>query len=273
MAPNMYNRIEVNLLPPEMRPRPAVRYTSLINAAVITLTLVFIVFNVYFNVMEIISGRQESQRLDVEIKRREPIRQDYLELKQIEDDLLNYGRIITMASADYVDLPVVLARLSALLPDGVYLSRVTNYGSRNAGAQVEISVVLRCAERNEQLLLETLTNLKNEPVTADCYMRSADLTEIQLTAVQDMFDVAWEVSQPESGDPAANQEYEFELLVRLDRVLPPDGLITVADESEFFRGFALNPLPPAEDSGTEVPGSRTPPASNAPAGVEVEGTN
>ncbi len=209
----------------------------------------------------------------------------------MDDDLLHLGcgnsllaswgmqgrdffRMMENDSADYIDLPVVLARLSALLPDGVYLSQVTNQGSRSRGSEIELAVVLRSASRDEHLLLQTLTNLKNDPIMANCYMRTADLTEFQLSSLQDLYQARWEVTTPHDGDPMQNQEYEFELMVRVDRVLPADGLSTTADESEFFKGFTLQAVPAApEAAGGAVAGSKTPPASNAPEGVEVEDTN
>jgi Tfp pilus assembly protein PilN len=276
MAPSLYSRIEINLLPPELRPRPAIRYTALVNALVIVLTIGLIGFDVSFNIARIRSLRHEKQTLAAQIKQREPIRQDYLALTQIESDLQDYGRIITMASADYVDMPVILARLAQLLPEGVYLGKVTNQGSKNRGSAIQMSVTLRSAKRDEQLLIQTLTNLKRDPILADCYMRTADLTEVPITNLQDMFKAKWEITTPAEADTTQNQEYEFELVINLERILPADGLVTVADESAFFKGFNLTPAPaaPTDGKAAEVPGSRTPPAVNgAPANTTVEGTN
>lgn len=276
MAPNQYSRIEINLLPPELRPKPAVRYTALVNAAVIAVTVLLIGFDAYFGFARIGELHQQQQTLQEELKRREPIKQDYLALKEIENDLSAYGRIISMASSDYLDMPVVLARVAQLLPEGVYLDRVTNQGSKNRGAAIQLAITLRSATRDEKLLIQTLTNFKNDPILSNCYMRNADLSEMPIDTLLTQFNANWEVTTPDSFGVPQNLEYEFLLLVNLDRVLPEDGLMLAADEADFFQGFALEPAPetPA-DGATEVPGSRTPPAasSNAPADVKVEGTN
>jgi hypothetical protein len=276
MAPSNYSRIEINLLPPELRPRPAIRYTALVNAAIIAITLVFIGLSVYSSLAKLKGLQQQQKSLEAQIEERKPVRQDYESLTQIEADLGNYGRIISMASADYVDMPVVMARLAQLLPDGVYLSRVTNQGSKNRGAAVQLGVTLRSARCDTQLLIQTLTNLKHDPIMCDCYMRNADTTELQLTSLQDLTKAKWEVSTPAGGNPAVSQEYEFDLVVNISRVLPSDGLTAVADESGFFKGFELKQVPNQEngEAAQEVPGSRQPPkAEGAPANAKVEATN
>ena len=270
MAQNLYSRIEINLLPPELRPRPAIRYTAWVSTVIIIVTVGLIGWNLFSSWETMRDLRLQKVALAQQINQREPIRQDYRELKQIESDLRDYGKIISMASSDYVDMPVVLARLAQLLPDGVYLSRITNLGTtKNRGEAIELSVTLRSAKRDEQLLIQTLTNLKQDPIMADCYMRTADLTDVPLTTLQDICQAKWDVAMPADSAFARNQEYEFEVLVSLSRVLPKDGLVLVADESDFFKGFSLKPVANGADdnTATEVPGSRTPPAGNSAEGA------
>ena len=270
-----YGRMDINLLPPELKPGPAVRYAMIFNVLIIAATLTYIALDSFLNLTMLSYARQERANLESEIEQNSRILADYDLLVGIRDRLVNYGRLIGLASADYVDIPVLLDRISHLLPDGVYLDRVTSDKS-TGGATVPILISLRASRRDPNLVINTLKAFKQDPLFAQSYMPGLETAEQPLGELMLQNEINWTATTPDTVAGVIAPEYTFELRALVPRKLDNVPLPVAIDQSVYFSsltkptgGSSTSSAAPPADSGQSgtSPGQTTP--AGPPAGVEV----
>jgi len=252
---NTYGRIDINLLPPEMQPGPMVRYGLLINVAVATLTLAFILINLYLGWVKLDLEREDLAQLQAGIDAQAYIEDDYNRLAGLGNKLSQYGSLIAYASLDYVDMPVVLDRLSKIIPDGVYLASVSNRGT--TGENVDLVVMLKSSDNSTDQIYQTLVNFKHDSIFANCYLPAVAFDEEPLDDLMARSGINWSVGGPDVDMNVISQQFDFQIHSRLNRPLPGVDLPTVMDDLPYFASLGL------ESSTNEQPADGTPPEGTA----------
>lgn len=263
---NTYGRIEINLLPPEMQPGPMVRYGLLINITISLLTLTFILLNLYFGYIKLDLIREDVEQLEGQAESLRYIENDYNRLASMGRQLSNYGRLVAYASLDYVEMPVVLDRMSRIIPDRVYLTRVFNV--RSPDDNINMVAQLNTSDDNPQLLIDTLRNFKQDGIFSECYLPAAAFIEESLDDVLDQAGVTWAVDGPNVPQTVLAEQYEFEIHSRLPRPLQGLNLPMVVDNLDYFATLEV-------DSSTAAGSAGGAPAATGqpPEGVTVEEVN
>jgi len=229
---NSYGRLEINLLPPELLPGPVVRYSLLINVLMIFATLAVIIVNAYIGWTKLDLERENTKTLNAQIQAKSYIQQDYIRLEAIGNKLAAYGRLIALASMDYVDMPVVLDRLSKIIPDGVYLDSVYNRGSETG--KISLEVLMKASQDDPRLVLAALRSMKGDDIFTNCYMPTAELKEESLDDLVTQIGVTWDASGPNVESSIYANQYEFSIHSLLPRPIGEPALPLIWDESGHF---------------------------------------
>lgn len=247
---NAYGRIEVNLMPPELLPGPAVRYALLINVLICMVTVAFIMVDVYFGWIELDLEKENLAQTEAEALSRQYIEHDYNRLANMGEKLANYGRLVALASMDYVDMPVVLDRISRVVPDGVYLKSVFN--QRAGSGNINMIVQLKSSNDDPRQMLNALNSFKQDDIFAKCFMPLAAFKEESLDELLTQVGVTWSVTGPEAPGSIISEQYDFEIHARLPRPLSGLQLPIELDDTPYFTSLSPPAAPPDEANGEEV---------------------
>jgi len=254
-----YGRIDVNLLPPELQPGPAVRYAVILNVLIIAVTLAYIALDSVRGLTMLSYARQDRTALEDQIAAGQAIVADYGRLVEIRDKVQRYGRLVGLASADYVDMPVLLDRVARILPDGVYVDRVTNDKDNVSPEHTVVVFGLRASRRDPQLVLDALRAFKSDKLFSNCYMPTLNYEELTLQDLMQRSQVSWNVSGPDVPGDITAQQFSFEIRASVPRRLADLGLPKSLDDSALFASFLL-PLP-ADTADALQPEQGTSPAA------------
>lgn len=250
-----YGRLEINLLPPELQPGPAVRYSMLINFALIAGLLAFLGLDMFLSLSKITGLRKNILELTSQNEQRQQVEKDYNDLVGIRDEIQHFGQIVGLASARYADMPVVLDRLSRILPDGVYVNTVTNSRAPSAQTTANVSVTLLAAKPDPRLIQRTLEAFKRDPIFSNCYLSRAAAAPQALDEYLRQIDVSWNTTGPDYSAAASADEYEFDINVTISQPMTIGGLPVVYDVSRYFKEFKVDipqAGPPAEAEQLDV---------------------
>lgn len=268
---NNYSRIEINLLPPELAPGPAVRALVIVNFALVAVTLATILVTAALPMFRITDLRNQIESAQSQINSLAPEEANHKTLMDIKDAVDGYGRIVSLASVDYVEVPLLLDRLAAVLPDGVYVKQVQNRTTRtrntaSSGAKADVIVQFSMAasRRDPKLIIDTLNAFKRDPLFSDCYLGMAEAVETPLRDMLERYGVDWTVSGPAGDSQPSAPEYEFEVQARLHRPLPSDVAPVSADFSTYLASVEFK-VPPPEPEGK---GRKRRPAAEQSGGAE-----
>ncbi|MBN2083443.1 hypothetical protein JW859_14705 [bacterium] len=233
---NSYGRLEINLLPPELLPGPVVRYAVLINVLIIFATLAVVIVNAYIGWTKLDLEKENSKALNAQIQAKRYIEEDYNRLEKIGNQLAAYGRLIALASMDYVDMPVVLDRLAKIMPDGVYIDSVYNRGSESGLINLEVN--MKASQDDPRLVLATLRSMKKDEIFNNCYMPSAELKEESLEDLITQIGINWNATGPDINTSIYASQYEFSIHSRLPRPVGGSALPLLWDESGHFAALS-----------------------------------
>jgi Tfp pilus assembly protein PilN len=248
-----YNRIEINLLPPELRPGPAVRYALVINFLVIAVTIAYLAVDSLFGMSRITSLHEDKTAVEQQIRDGQQVVADHQRLVLIHQAIVDYGKLIGMASANYVDMPVVLDRLARVMPDGVYLRSISNDKAAEQPGGANLVISLSASRRDPALLLETLRAFKGDPVFENCYMRFARFQEESLDQFLQRVGVNWSTTGPGIDDTLLAEQFEFDIHTRISTPIADLGLPVVQDDSVYFAEASLE-SPPREPRAEDEAG-------------------
>jgi hypothetical protein len=235
-----YDRIEINLLPPELQPGPAVRYGLMVNIAMIAGTVTFIVLDAIINSFKLNDLVAQNKNLEQTKVNLETVTADFNRLIAIDQQITNYGKMISLASGFYYDLPVVMDRISRLLPAEVYVDKVSNARTRKGSKSSQVSVALKTSRRDPRLMQQTLVAFKGEPLFQDCFLRTATFEQESLDPIKQRMNVDWSASGAEIDEQLLVDMYTFEIAVNLPLSARITGLPVAYDQSRYFEGYDID---------------------------------
>lgn len=120
----MERRLDINLLPPEFLPQPAIRWHPIYLALLYTLSI-FLVLYVGIACLDRIKGLEiEIEEVQAEISRLQPFAQAYDQAEESVKSLENLKRLFVHLEKHYVDWPLFLYHLEPNLPDGIWLTEI-----------------------------------------------------------------------------------------------------------------------------------------------------
>lgn len=265
-----YRHLDINLLPPELQPGPVVRYAVVINTLLIGVTVAFLVVDSFVGMTNIASLKRDIELKEDQIKAKATVISDYNELTNIETHVNSVGRLIALASADYVEMPVIMDRITRLLPDGVYLDRVTSDQRTVGSPSSKVRAVLAASRPDTALLVETFNRFKNDPILGDCYMRIAEFQGREIGPVLRAAGITWEASGPGITDFTNSEQFVFEIHSTVTPPVDTGGLYVTLDNTEYFDVFTETSLPAGGSAAGREEGGDV---AGAPSGVSVVEAN
>jgi Tfp pilus assembly protein PilN len=271
-----YSRVEVNLLPPELLPPPSVRIATIVNAFIVVGALMYIGVATYLVLIPMASARDQIGTLELQIAAKQPALDTYNQLMAVKESVDDYGRIISLASVDYIDLPVLMERLARIIPSGVYLTALSNEKPVEGAQNSIVQVSLATAERDPQLIRRTLEAFKHDTIFHDSYMRDATFKQESLEGQLDLYGVDWTASGPDVPESVTADRFTFEILANVSKPIDAGSLPISIDNSVFLADVEFKtPPPPVEDEkgakrSKAKKAAADAKAENAPEGVEVE---
>jgi hypothetical protein len=274
---NNYQRLEVNLLPPEMAPSPAVRGTVVISWIIGLATLLIIGINAFWSMQTISSMNRKVSDQKAELAKDKPIEDTYLALKDIRDHTEGRGKLVGMASASYVEFPVLMDRVARLLPEGVYLVTASSSGKSGASA---LDLTFKTATNDHSLAPRTLEAFNTCSLFSGASLRSEDFDQTSIGDVKKALGIDYDYSSPTITDSDTLPGYSFEIVANISSPVDVEDLPVTMDNSDYMTQFTLasdpNAVPdkaPATGAGAAA-GAAKPgqPAAGAPAsGGAAEG--
>ncbi|MCB1188699.1 hypothetical protein KDL29_16180 [bacterium] len=274
-----YRRIEINLLPPELQPGPAVRSALIINIALILVTMFTILLSAALSIYQLAQYKEDIDHRERSIKSLQSVKDGYQQLQRIDAAVGNYGKIIGIASTNYIDLPVLLSHLSGILPDRVYLTDISNVRAGNVNAvsvldakrPTFVTMTFRTANKDLGQIQNTLNRLKTDPVFANCVLTNASLDSQELSNLSELLGIAGTFELPTTFDGNQNHEYyEFIIRAEVQRPLPIEGSRVLNDQLALFKD--TNPLPDMApgQGGSAAQGGSTSQGGASPTGTPEE---
>ena len=259
-----YRRIEINLLPPELQPGPVVRSALIINITLILATFFTIGLTAALSLYRFAQTNEDIKDTKQRIKTLESVRAGYEQLQRIDAAVLNYGKVVGIASTDYIDMPVLLSHLSTVVPDGVYVTSVTNTRSGNASAasvldpnrSTLLSMTFRTSKKDLNQLIRTLDALKADSLLGNCALTNAILDSEGLNSLADSLGMDILFSLPDNPEfPQEYNFYEFVIRAEVRRPLEVPGSRIITEDLELFRASKPMPLNPTSPAPLETPGT------------------
>ncbi|MDQ3024824.1 MAG: hypothetical protein M3R04_10700 [bacterium] len=283
-----YRNIEVNLLPPELMPPPQVRTAVILNAVVILGVLTYMLHSVYSILGTVRSELDQIEEAKAEIKRKQPVVAMYTELTDAREKVDKYGRLVSLASVDYIDAPVLLDRLAKIIPAGVYLARISNDKPGPNTKSTVVQVDLVTTREDPALIQATLDAFKRDGIFRDCYLRGAEMHKESISGQLPNFGIDWTASGPDVPQSIDVKKYEFIVMANVPKMMDTGGLPVISDQSVFLADIEFHTPPPEDEenakskaerarkgSKARKPGTKEPEAeaANAPEGVKPVGVN
>ena len=281
-----YRNIDINLLPPELQPPPTVRTAVILNAALVLGVLAYILLGTFGTFNKIRNEQQQIKDNQQLIDSKKQVVETYTQLSNVREQVDKYGRLVSLASVDYIDVPVLLDRLSKIIPAGVYLNSVANDKSSPNSRSTIVQIKLNTTSNDPKLMQATLDRFKEDSMFHDCYMRSAELQKVSLNDQLANFKVDWTASGPQIPPSIDVDKYEFIVMANVPKLVDTTGLPVRADKSIYLADVEFKVPPPEEETdkngkpkrgkatkGGEAPKAPEHGSDNAPEGVKPVGVN
>lgn len=282
-----YRNIEVNLLPPELQPPPTVRTAVILNFAIVLGVLAYMLLGTFSAFNQVRNEQQRIKENQQIIESKQSVVTMYTELSAAHEQVDRYGRLVSLASVDYIDVPVLLDRLAKIIPAGVYLNSVSNDKASPNSRSTVLQVTLETTKNDSSLMQSTLDAMKKDSMFQDCYMRSAELQKVALNEQLANFKVDWTVTGPSVPASVEVDKYQFIVMANVPKLVDTAGLPVHADRSIYLADVEFKTPPPAEEENKDgkpkrsrkgkgdANGAREPEkgSKNAPEGVKPVGEN
>jgi len=281
-----YRNIEINLLPPELMPPPTVRTAVILNFAIVLGVLAYMAVATFGIFNEIRSQQEQKADLQKQVEAKKDVEEMYADLQKHEESVNQYGRLVSLASVDYIDAPVLLDRLAKIIPAGVYLNRISNdKSSPNAKATV-VQVELMTTKQDPALMQATLDAFKNDSIFHDCFMANAEIHKESITDNLADYGINWHASGPNISASIDVNKYQFAIMASVPKLVDTSGLPVSSDQSIYLADVPFKTPPPEDENkgkpgkagaaaAPREPGTKEPEhgSDNAPTGVKPVGTN
>lgn len=226
-----YGRLEINLLPTELLPGPTVRYPMLLNVFLIAALIAYIVIDAYIGWIKLQSAQDARASLEVQKEAKVQVLNDYNELVTLSERISRHGRLIAMASTDYIDMPVLLDRIAHILPDSVYIESVTNQRTNVRGGPVNLDIALKSSRQDADLVVTTLRAFKQDELFSNCFMAGTNAEEESLKPLMEKHDINWDASGPLVPSNIVADQYLIHINATLTRPLGGIDLPASYDET------------------------------------------
>ncbi len=213
----MERRLDINLLPPEFLPQPAIRWHPIYLSLLYALSVFLILYVGLISLNQVKNLEVEVKEAQGDVSRLEPFAKAYDLAEESIKSLENMKRLFVYLERHYVDWPLFFHHLKPNLPKGIWLTQVesstvtkapvTKRRSRSEeeGEETEPVVPLHTGDINLQgmingyslLPLSTLIkNLQEDPYFNEPYLLGSELQENEDGVVR-WFEISVRVSIPE----------------------------------------------------------------------------
>lgn len=118
-------RIDINLLPPEFRPAPPVRWTPPYLALLYSLGLFLILWFIFYSYEQVSAKRAEIDSLETLITSLKPIEEAYDASRDAVSSLEDVKTLFAYLDTHYVDWPIFLSHLQPQVPSQIWLASAT----------------------------------------------------------------------------------------------------------------------------------------------------
>jgi hypothetical protein len=282
-----YRNIEINLLPPELMPPPAVRTLVILNIAIALGVLAYMALSTFTILGQIRAQREQIAEAEQIKAAKQPVVAMYTDLQAVHEQVDKYGRLVSLASVDYIDVPVLLDRLAKLIPAGVYLNRVSNDKPGANTVSTIVQVDLMTTQDDPRLMQATLDAFKGDSIFHDCFLRNAKMNKESISTQLPQYGINWNASGPDVPQSLDVTKYEFIVMANVPKLADTSGLPISYDQSIYLADVEFKtPPPPAEEApkhrrkgkgkdkeakaDTQAPEHGS---ANAPEGVKPVGVN
>ncbi|OPX22852.1 MAG: hypothetical protein B1H03_03320 [Planctomycetales bacterium 4484_113] len=119
-------RIDINLLPPEFRPAPPVRWTPPFLALLYSLGLFLILWFIFHSMADLTAKREEIASVKNTIKMLKPFEEAYDASQDAVSTLENLKTLFAYLDTHYVDWPLFLRHLQPHVPAQVWLTAASS---------------------------------------------------------------------------------------------------------------------------------------------------
>jgi hypothetical protein len=136
----------------------------------------------------------------------------------------------------------VLDRVSRLLPEGVYISTVTNTRSNSATTNANVAVTLATAKPDPRLMQQALEAFKRDQILKNCYLSRVEYSPQVMDQFLKQINVNWRTSGVSFEEPSSAGQYEFDIRVELNAPMAISGLPVIYDASKYFTEFKVPEL-------------------------------
>lgn len=264
-----YSRVEVNLVPPELLPPSNLRIALLVNILLIIGALSYMGLAAALKLYPINDTKESIVQSERLLATKADIADTHAQLVGMRETVDRYGRVVALASVDYVEIPVLMDRLARVIPDGVYLSSISNEKPSPGSNSTIVQVELVAAQEDPALVQRTLAAFKADPIFNDCFMSNADLRQETFDPNLPAFGVNWGVRGPTLPDNIMAGKYEFRIRANIRKPIDAAYLPIKTDHSMYLADVKFLTPAPEEDPKDKRKKAKAEPASNAPEGVEV----
>jgi len=214
-------QIDINLLPPEFRPAPPVRWTPPYLALLYSLGLFLILWFIFHSMAHLTAKRDEIADVQREISTLKPFEEAYDAGRQAVSTLEEVRTLFAYLDYYYVDWPVFLSQLQPHVPSQVWLTafaaEVLRTGQVKGKGEKKETVML---EHEGKILIEGnvngypllpiatfLNNLRQDPYFVDPRLEKTLLKE-QESSVSRSFGIVTQVMK--LGGTAPTEEADKE---------------------------------------------------------------
>lgn len=121
----MKRRIDINLLPPEFRPAPAVRWLPPYLAFVYSIGAFLLLWVIFAHFAHVNSLKTDVKSLEKSVASYKPFEEAYEKSKLAIQDLEKLKKVFNALEATYVDWPLFLRKLEGKVPSGVWLTSIS----------------------------------------------------------------------------------------------------------------------------------------------------
>ena len=162
----MKRRIELNLLPVEFRPAPAVRWLPPYLALLYSILAFGLAWVLISHFVAVTSLREEIRSLNKSISTLKPVEESYEKTKQSVAELEKLKKLFNVLEAHYVDWGFYLERMDSVVPSGVWLTSVTGDLVATESVMVEQPAKEKPQEKEKTTTTTTTPTKKKEKVMA-----------------------------------------------------------------------------------------------------------
>jgi hypothetical protein len=216
----MERRLDINLLPPEFLPQPAIRWHPIYLSLLYALSVFLVLYIGLLSLNRVKSLEVDVREAQGDVSRMEPFAKAYDLAEESVKSLENMKRLFVYLERNYVDWPLFFHHLKPNLPKGIWLvqvesSAVTKAPPTKKKAQTEEGeeegepgVPMHTGDVNLQGMINgysllplsaLIKNLQDDPYFEEPYLLGSELQENEDGVVR-WFEVSVRVSVPEPDD-------------------------------------------------------------------------